>query len=420
VSAAIAQPGLFDSLDRREGSELISELREFRSFGTASREAVLSGVPVFANEYWTSKQRDAHSLHEVSYRACFKPQLPAFFVERFTELGGTVYDPFMGRGTTLVEASLHGRNVWGNDINPLSRMLVEPRLNPPHLCQVVERLREIDLTRSSETPADLLVFYHPDTLAQIAALRDYLLRRQADEQLDPVDRWIRMVAMNRLTGHSRGFFSVYTLPPNQAVSVASQQRINERRKQVPPKRNVIELIVRKSKSLLTDIKSSAPSGKCLGLLNCSADATYEIPEGSVDLTVTSPPFLDIVNYSEDNWLRCWFAGIDPKAVQISIHRKLEEWTRFISDSLGELARVTKPGGYIAFEVGEVRNRRILLEEAVLAAAEPHPLRPVAVMINEQDFTKTAHCWGVSNNTAGTNSNRIVVLERTGRPARARH
>ena len=33
------------------------------------------------NEYWTSGQRQAHSLHEISYRACYKPQLPRFFIE---------------------------------------------------------------------------------------------------------------------------------------------------------------------------------------------------------------------------------------------------------------------------------------------------------------------------------------------------
>ncbi len=30
----------------------------------------------FEAEFWTSRQRQAHSLHELSYRACFKPQLP--------------------------------------------------------------------------------------------------------------------------------------------------------------------------------------------------------------------------------------------------------------------------------------------------------------------------------------------------------
>jgi hypothetical protein len=33
------------------------------------------------------------------------------------------------------------------------------------------------------------------------------------------------------------------------------------------------------------------------------------------------------------------------------------------------------------------------------------------MINQQSFTKTANCWGVSNNTGGTNSNRIVLARR---------
>ena len=42
-------------------------------------------VPVV--EFWTSRQRAAHSLHEVSYRACFRPQVPRFFIERLTWAG---------------------------------------------------------------------------------------------------------------------------------------------------------------------------------------------------------------------------------------------------------------------------------------------------------------------------------------------
>ena len=34
-----------------------------------------------------------------------------------------------------------------------------------------------------------------------------------------------------------------------------------------------------------------------------------------------------------------------------------------------------------------------------------------VMINDQKFTKTANCWGVDNNTKGTNTNRIVVFRK---------
>jgi hypothetical protein len=43
-------------------------------------------IPCFVNEFWTSRQRQANSLHEISYRACFKPQLPRFFIELLTKL----------------------------------------------------------------------------------------------------------------------------------------------------------------------------------------------------------------------------------------------------------------------------------------------------------------------------------------------
>jgi len=72
----------------------------------------------YINEYWTSKQRQASSLHEIAYRACFKAQLPRFFIELLTERNDIVYDPFSGRGTTVVEAALMGRNIISNDVLP--------------------------------------------------------------------------------------------------------------------------------------------------------------------------------------------------------------------------------------------------------------------------------------------------------------
>ena len=80
-------------------------------------------------------------------------------------------------------------------------------------------------------------------------------------------------------------------------------------------------------------------------------------------------------------------------------------------TLTELARVVKPGGHVAFEVGEVRNGKVLLEREVWHAAEGLPFERMFVMVNQQEFTKTAKCWGVSNNVKGTNTNRIVMLRR---------
>ena len=404
---------------------IVRELRAFRWNGRATQKQITSVgltrkrpivVETLVNEFWTSKQRAAHSLHEVSYRACFKPQLPRFFIDRFTAPGDTVYDPFMGRGTTVLEAALCERTPAGCDINPLSTILAEPRLAPPTADQVVQRLDSLDLANDVSYPKELEVFYHPETLREICALREYLLTRQRRGWLDGVDRWIRMVSVNRLTGHSPGFFSVYTLPPNQAASLEAQARINASRRQVPPRRDVRALIAAKTRSLLSDCDSSTRTAllRAAGrakLLTGPARSTPQIEAGSVRLVVTSPPFLDVVNYAGDNWLRGWFCGIDPANVRLSMHKKLPDWQGAMTAVFKELARVLRPGGHVAFEVGEVRNGRIKLEESILPCGVASGLEPLLVVINEQQFTKTANCWGVRNNAKGTNTNRIVVFRK---------
>lgn len=399
-------------LQSSPSEQLQVELSAFSSFGAntrvGEREIGDRIVPVFENEFWTSKQRAAHRLHEISYRACFKPQLPRFFIERLTQPGDVVYDPFMGRGTTLIEGSFLGRKVAGCDINPLSRVLTGPRLAPPNLADVIKRLESIDLTWEGPLRKELGVFYHPSTLRQLTSLRHYLLARFSSGRADNVDRWIQMVATNRLTGHSPGFFSVYTLPPNQAVSIESQKRINVKRRQRPDKRDVPALIIKKSRQLLSAPIKLSSEGL---LLTRSSISTPELGDESVDLVVTSPPFLDTVNYAQDNWLRSWFCGIDSGEVPIWHLRSPSEWVTAMIGVFTELRRVLKSGRFVAFEVGEIRNGKVQLEHHALEAGCAAGLEPVLILINSQQFTKTAKCWGVSNNTKGTNSNRIVVFQK---------
>src|SRR5690606_24256851 len=110
--------------------------------------------------------------------------------------GDRVYDPFMGRGTTPLEAALRGRVPVGNDANPLCAHLLAPRLDPPTLDEVEARLRALDLGARAAaltddpdlTRDDLLTFFHPETLAELVALRRYLLAREREGALDRVDR----------------------------------------------------------------------------------------------------------------------------------------------------------------------------------------------------------------------------------------
>lgn len=369
----------------------------------------------FINEFWTSKQRQSNSLHEIAYRACFKAELPNFFINLLAKNNDIIYDPFSGRGTTIIEAASLGRNIISNDINPISKILSYPRLFPPDMSELEKRLYSIP-TANDTKEIDLSAFYHSDTEKEIISIKKYLQDKSNAKKEDSIDAWIRMVATNRLTGHSRGYFSVYTLPPNQAVSLDSQKKINNKRGQKPEYRDTKQIILKKTKSLLKDIDDKLISNltkarELAKFLTEDSRQTSNIESNSIQLTVTSPPFLDTVQYADDNWLRCWFNSIDSKEVgrKITMAKKIDDWKKIMEDTLKELHRITKPGGFVAFEVGEVRNGKIKLDEEIAPLGICAGFQCIGIMINEQTFTKTSNIWGISNNKKGTNSNRIVLL-----------
>lgn len=375
-------------------------------------------VQQWTGEFWTARQRQASSIHEISYRACFKPQLPRFFVQHLTSADDTVYDPFCGRGTTLIEAALLDRAVVGNDVNPLSRVLCLPRFFVPDLDEVSDRLSAIPFDPSKKADIDVSMFYHPSTEGEIVSLQGYLNKRRDRGQEDDLDRWIRMVATNRLTGHSPGFFSVYTFPPNQAVQPEEQIGINRKRRQWPEYRDVSRLILRKTRRLLSSVSpeqvlSLRRRGRRFRLYHAPADQTRRIRPDTIGLVVTSPPFLDVVQYARDNWLRCWFNGIDAAEIheKITMSRTIEHWTSTMGRVFAELHRIVRREGWVAFEVGEIRNGMLKLEEHVVPLGVAAGFKCAGVIINAQTFTKTSNLWGVSNNLKGTNSNRIVLFQK---------
>jgi len=375
-------------------------------------------VTIIEGEFWTSKQRKGNSIHEISYRACFKPQLPYFFISNFTNEDDIVYDPFSGRGTTVIEAALNNRHIVSNDINPLSKILTQPRIEVAQYSEVKERLEVIPYYKNIKADIDLSMFYQEDTLSEILSLKQYLVDRYESGKEDYIDRWIRMVATNRLTGHSANFFSVYTLPPNQAISPQKQKQLNDKYHRYPIYKNTKNIILIKTKSLLRDIdnkKRKILHSIAKESLFLTEDARYtpQIKDNSISVIVTSPPFLDVIDYASDNWLRCWFNNIntDEIAKKITITKSIEEWESFIYDAFVEFKRVLAPEGIMAFEVGEVRKGKIKLEDNVISVAQKVGFNIEAVMINKQKFTKTANIWGVTNNLKGVNTNRIVILRK---------
>lgn len=372
----------------------------------------------YSGELWTSKQRQNNPIHEISYRACFKPELPRFFINLFTVEGDLVYDPFAGRGTTIIEAALLRRKIISNDINPLSRILTEPRLNIPELADIENRLELLKFKKNIKADIDLSMFYHPVTESEIISLSKYLIERNKLNKEDYIDKWIRMVATNRLTGHSKNFFSVYTLPPNQAVSPQRQIRINQLRNQKPEYKDVKKIILKKSRDLIKGINSELANrlrtiGNKSAFYSDDARYTVKIKSNSVNLVVTSPPFLNIVNYEYDNWLRCWFNDInsDDIAEKITSLQKISDWEFVMGEVFKELYRITKPNGKVAFEVGEVRKGKLNLDEHIVPIGIKTGFDCIGILVNLQSFTKTANIWGIKNNQVGTNTNRIVLFRK---------
>jgi DNA modification methylase len=390
-----------------------------RAAGALTRVEQVDGCRRLTGEFWTAQQRQMHSLHyAVSYRASFKPELPDYFIRRYCHDPETdvVFDPFSGRGTTVLQANLLGYRGYANDVNPLSERIAAPKTQPVSVEQVAARLGEIDLEGEADLGefASFSMFYHEQTYRELLNLRAYLR-----EHRDDTDRFIEMVALSRLHGHSSGFFSVYSFP-QISVSGAAQARINQERKQSPEYRPLKPRILRKARAVLKDLPAEELArlrevGRGNRFTTRDARRIPELADGSAALLVTSPPFLNKADYLLDNWLEFWFLGIDaePLRGQVVQTPDLEVWSGFVGDVLREAYRIVRPGGAAVIEVGEVahRGRRVDLDEVVAELGEAAGFRVEEVLINEQRFTKLANCFNVTNNEKGTNTNRLVVLGR---------
>ena len=370
---------------------------------------------ILTGEFWTAKQRQAHSLHyAVSYRAAFKPELPQFFIREFLpKKKSTVMDPFGGRGTTSIQANLDGHFAVHNDLNPMAVFLGRSRQVIPRIEESEKLLSSLDLKKrcaEEEKDRGLRAFFHKNTLNEIKNLRRYF---QNDDS--PVMKYVMLTALSRLHGHSKGFFSVYTFP-QISISPESQKRNNIKRNQTPDYREIVPRILKKMK---TDLSDPLPPfyhefSKENQYVNFSSDSISAVKSGSVDLIVTSPPFLDKVNYAADNWMKLWFLGIpDEEAASLSILPTIDAWSKFIHGTLREASRVLKKKANIVMEVGDVdyHGKLVNLDEIVINMSRDTGLHWTRTYINSQKFTKLSNCWNISNNEKGTNSNRCVVLQK---------
>lgn len=362
-------------------------------------------LPYYRGKFW-SESSSTPNIHQLSYRACFKPALVSYLIKHLSEPGDIVYDPFAGRGTVPVEAAYLGRRPVWSDVNPISFVYTLPRIRVPSQHEVLAAFDEIDIKQPMLTSDHdpLLQFFHPSTLNELLNIRHACLQRIAEQSIPHI--CILMLLASRLHGNSDGYLSTYTMPASQAVSINRQEKINEKYIHTPTYRSTRKVLVRKYQLIY---RNTNPGD------HCCAEPEYHI--GSADsvnldcrpnLIITSPPFIDEVDYKGDNWLRCWLLGVESKDLPIWQTRSVEAWRTQMTGVLFNLHKNSAEDAILCWETGEVRQGTIDLAQHSAAAAHSAGWKVYCCLIHEVEFSKVSATYGVSSNEKGTNTNRVLI------------
>jgi len=85
---------------------------------------------IWTDSLWIISERDKMGKHDGFYHGNFIPQIPRQFILRYTKKGDTIFDPFLGSGTTAYEAESLKRNFIGIDIQKELVDYVKKKIEP--------------------------------------------------------------------------------------------------------------------------------------------------------------------------------------------------------------------------------------------------------------------------------------------------
>jgi len=292
------------------------------------------------------------TLHQLApYIGKIKSKIAADLIERYTKPGDLVVDPFAGSGTIPLEATIRGRRVFAADISAYAKVISTAKLSPPDsLEDALKKAENILLESQTLARPDLRAvphwirkFFHPRTLCDVIRF-SALARRPGNEFL--------MACFLGILHHQRPGFLSY--PSSHLVPYLRDKKYP--RQCYPEMYAYRELRSRLLSKIARSYKRFAKPMQDSVEFSQQAVEHLELP-ARVDALITSPPYMNALDYGRDNRLRLWF--IDPdlaRPVDTDIATRRRAFENGITSLTMKLRKLLKPKGFCVLIVGEEVHR----------------------------------------------------------------
>lgn len=327
-------------------------------------------VDSIRNTDWEFSKADTqyltHNIHR--YSGKFIPQIAGTAIQLMTGPGETVFDPYLGSGTTALEAMLSGRRCIGVDLNPLAILIsnVKTTIIDIQTLQIFQQdlLASIDFVLDSQVP--LLTPRYQGTFQSFEQdarynnpwnrkwYQDHVLR-QLIRIYDIVDsignqqlRQVAQVSFSDILRRSSNANSRYPnvmYDKNMKVKPlplrAFRESFNE---------NIARLIS------LANVFHGRPCPVCK--ISQENNTSLSLKPCSVDAIVTHPPYIAAIPYAEYGCLSLEWLGYSSKQLDAELtggkRQRKDVVNRFLHDyelMFAESYRVLRPGGFAFYMVG---------------------------------------------------------------------
>lgn len=325
-----------------------------------------------APTHWArSCTHDECTFHQLSpYIGKLKSIIARDLISQYSRPGELVADVFCGSGTVPLEAARLGRRPFASDSSPYAVTLTNAKLQAPK--DVDSALNDLEGSLEDAThvpvpdiggvPQWVRQFYHPKTLTETLRFVQCVKAK---------DRHFFLASVLGILHHQRpGFLS---FPSSHLVPyLRSTKYPRTKYPQLYEYRPIAPRIRAKVIRAFKRPPARPVPRNVAGVRACAVESV-DLPDAT-DCIITSPPYMNALDYVRDNRLRLWF--LDPHFhASDTASAGLQNFRRAMKALAGQVHRKLKVGGYCVFVVGERTSRkgdRFPSEELVSILASDAP------------------------------------------------